>query len=77
MDVVNLIRGLGDDFGMLLSLTWSGEVYKRILESGEVSIVFSVEYCLLCIATKRVVKVKVQRDNKKNVCYCVSLLLVR
>lgn len=36
MDVVNLIYGLGDDFGMLMSSTWSGELYKRILDSGEV-----------------------------------------
>lgn len=42
MDVVNLIYGLGDDFGMLISATWCGEVYKRVLESGEVRIVFIV-----------------------------------
>lgn len=38
MDVVNLIYGLGDEFGMLISATWSGELYKRVLESGEVFI---------------------------------------
>lgn len=68
MDVVNLIYGLGDEFGMLISSTWGGELHKRILESGEVFPCFYYCYsdCFVLrfkffkgIGQEKLVKVKV------------------
>lgn len=36
MDVVNLIYNIKDEFGILMSSTWGGGIYQRVLDSGEV-----------------------------------------
>lgn len=46
MEVLNLLYALSDNFGMLISLTWSGNLYKHIWEAEEVFVVILICYLL-------------------------------